>query len=145
MAVTIADVMRACRNFFVFAYTDDEYTVKDGAFPYDHAPDGCYVAVTGSLMNDCVTTVQGGQISTGGADEVFKGRVYILHPPKDFIDLCAEIAAYDAKQGASDIVTESFGNYSSTRATVNGAPVGWMGAFSSRLLPYRRMFSEVRL
>ena len=39
--------------------------------------------------------------------------------------------------------SESFGDYSYTRATAQGGAQGWQTAFRQRLDVYRRMYAEV--
>lgn len=145
MTVTMADVMRACNNFFERGYIDGTFCVSGGEMPVPQVADGSIVAVTGSAMNDGVYTVASGKIKTQYGAETFEGRVWLLKPPADFVSMCEEINAYNASHGDGGVISESFGNYSATYGSKNGMPVDWQGVFASQLLPHRRMVTEVRL
>lgn len=138
MAVSIAAVMRHVRNYFERGFIDGEFTVSGGVLtPAPRAP---YVAISGSVWHDGVFRVD--QLREH-PEETFTGRVWALHPPDDFVQLCEEIAAYDEKNPAGAMQSESFGEYSYTRmGGADGAP-GWIRVFSNKLHPYRRMFTEV--
>jgi hypothetical protein len=76
-------------------------------------------------------------------NEEFDGRVWLLKPPADFLDLCAEISAYDDKNPAGAYAQESFGGYSYSRRNAGGS-TAWQDVFAGRLASYRgKMFSEV--
>ena len=153
MAIELADVMAECRNHFQDAttpYIEGEFSIVDGVLtPNTGLTEGDYIAITGSRLNDGVyqPTVDADGFHVADAeDEAFTGRVWILHPPRKFIALVAEIAAYTTANAPSAVVSESFGNYSrSMAAGNNGAPIGWPIVFSDRLRPYRRMFKVVPL
>ena len=74
-------------------------------------------------------------------DETFTGTITELHPPLAFLDLVAEIKAYQLKNGAQGpYQSESFGGYSYTRATdKNGNAASWKNAFGSRLATWRKI------
>lgn len=138
MAVSIAAVMRHVRNFFERSFIEGEFTVSGGVLnPMPQAP---YVAIEGSAYHDGVYRADELPKDT---DETFTGRVWALHPPKDFVALCEEIAAYDEKNPASAMQSESFGEYSYTRMGGQSGVIGWQGVFAQRLIPFRRMFTEV--
>ena len=66
-----------------------------------------------------------------------------MRPPAEFLDLCAEIADWAARNSPEAVTSERFGDYSCTRATDRwGLPVDWRDVFRARLIPYRRMFPE---
>lgn len=138
MKVSIAAVMRHVRNYFERGFIDGEFTVSGGVLtPMPRAP---YVAISGSVWHDGVFRVD--QLRET-PEETFTGRVWALHPPDDFVQLCEEIAAYDEKNPAGALQSESFGEYSYTRASGQSGVIGWQGVFAQRLTPYRRMFTEV--
>lgn len=153
MAVDIADVMAECRNHFqdeVTPYIEGDFTLVSGVLtPYSGIADGDYIAITGSRLNDGVylpTVTSEGVTVLGVDDESFTGKIWILHPPRKFVSLVTEIAAYAATHVPSAIVSESFGNYSGSKAVdVNGMPLGWQAVYAAQLHPYRRMFKVVPL
>lgn len=153
MAIDIADVMAECHNHFQDAntpYIEGDFALADGVItPTTGLANGDYIAITGSRLNDGVylPTVDGDGFHIADAtDEAFTGRVWILHPPRKFVTLVAEISAYASANAPSAVVSESFGNYSrSMAAGGNGAPIGWPVVFADRLRPFRRMFKVVPL
>lgn len=141
MAVTIEDVMRECRNFFAAAHYDGEFEISGGTLKLpEELPESALIAVTGSAYHDGVH-----QLSEAfdTPDETFAGRVYILHPPKAFLEICKEAAAYDEKNPVGAFQSETFGEYQYTRAGVQTGLKSWQSAMQQRLNPYRKMFTEV--
>lgn len=143
MGVTIGDIMRQCRNFFERGYRDGAFTIKDGAFFGAEIGPGGYIAICGSRLNDGVYHVGEGGILDGATDEEFTGRVWYLAPPRGFLALAEDIAAYDRENPPGGYVSESFGAYSYTKASSQGGPQSWQSAFCSRLAAYQRMYTEV--
>ena len=141
MAVTIGRVMRHCRNYFEAGYLDGDFTISSGALVHPALSDGRYIAITGSAFNDGVHKIGADTL----IDESFNGRVWVLSPPAAFVDLCAQIAEYDTKNPAGALQSESFGNYSYTRAgdSATGGTATWQTAFARQLLDYQRLTSEV--
>lgn len=145
MAVSVAAVMRHIRNYFDRGYRYGDFTIIGGALT--PAPDSAYVYIAGSVLHDGVWALSGDMLQgvpDGLRDESFSGRVYELHPPDDFLRLCEEISEYDDKNPVGALQSESFGDYSYTRAYASQkAPNGWQGAYYDRLAPYRRMYTGV--
>lgn len=113
--------------------------------------EGQYFRIIGSVFNDGVH-----QYGTEGdilKDEPeFDGAVWLMRCPKDFLDLVAEIEAWQEKNGAVDSAnmspfsSESFGIYSyskgSSGSSASGAgatAVTWQTQFKSRLNKYRKL------
>lgn len=145
MAVSVAAVMRQIRNYFVSGYRYGDFSITGGAL--SPSPSCGYVFIRGSAWHDGVWSLSGDtliDLPEGLRDETFNGRVYELHPPNDFLALVAEISDYDDKNPAGALQSESFGDYSYTRAGGGQAGAqGWQTAFRARLDPYRRMWAEV--
>ena len=141
MAVTVAAVMRACRNFFEGTPLTGTFAITGGGL--SPAPDAPYVAIRGRCYHDGVHEISGGVLDVLKTDEVFEGAVYPLRPPDDFLDLCKDISAYDDKTPVTGNQSESFGGYSYTRASGASGLLTWQEAFAHRLIPFRRMFSGV--
>ena len=144
MAVTIAAVMRSVRNFFTRGFYRGQIAITGNALlPAQDAP---YIAIQGSRHHDGVYRVINGNLqdmSDGMPDETFDGIAWKLYPPVDFISLCQQISAYDDKNPTGAPTSESFGDYSYSRASGPSGTLTWEEAFARRLIPYRRMFSEV--
>lgn len=143
MAVSIGSVMRHCRNYFQRGYIDGEFHIADGAFEFPALADANYIAISGSAHNDGVHHL--GDVRDKLIDETFTGRVWMLYPPKSFVDLCAEISEYDDKNPAGAYVSESFGEYSYSRGVKDGKINDWQAAFFSRLAAFQLLRSEVML
>ena len=148
MAVSIAAVMRHCRNFFEVGYLDGVFCITGNALP--DAKDAHYVYISGSMYRDGVWEICNGYLTgksiEGLEDEEFDGRVWLLAPPIDFLETCKTIAEYEEKNPVGAMQSESFGEYSYTRQSLSGTNglTGWQAAFCGQLAPYRRMFTEVR-
>lgn len=109
-----------------------------------------YIRIVGSHLNDGVH--KRGQNGFELVDEgEFHGAIWIMSPPKDFLDLADEIAAWQLKNGGIDspamspFSSESFGGYSYSKGSSGGGASGtgatntWQGAFGKRLNIYRRI------
>lgn len=149
MTVSVGQVMRSINNFFESGYRATTYTITGGAIkPGELLVPGMYIAIVGSVFHDGVWKLgEGLTLSNrvcGTPDETFYGRVYFLHPPAEFLALCNSITEFVEKTPTGGLQSESFGEYSMTRASgKNGGVLTWQEAFSDALAPYRRMFSEV--
>ena len=142
MTDTVAAVMRHVNNFFLREAVEGVFTISgDGVL--SPAVDAPYIAVTGSMWHDGLYD-SASDMKTGH-EETFEGTVWALCPPAQFLALCKEIEAYEAKNPTGAPVSESFGGYSYSRGTSgqSGCAITWREAFSDALRPYRRMFSEV--
>ena len=147
MAVTVADVMREVRNTFPGSCMTDAWRITDGSLtPSALLLPGDWIAIRGSMLNDGIWQLQDGVTLPGARDEAFRGEVWLLQPPAEFLSLCAEIAGWAARNRPDAVKSERFGDYGCTRALDrNGLPVDWRDVFRARLIPYRRMFGEVGL
>ena len=148
MAVSVAAVMRHCRNYFETGYMDGTFRITGNALSAD-VGGVHYVYISGSLMHDGVWEICNGYLTgrdvTGLMNEEFDGRVWLLAPPVDFLDLVREMQQYEEKNPVSAVIRETFGGYSKEIASVNGVPLNVQTAFSTQLAPYkRRMYTEVR-
>lgn len=145
MAVSVAAVMRHVNNYFSQTRIDSTFSISGGTLT--PAPTCRYVYIEGSALHDGVYQITGGKLvgAEETADETFNGSVFTLNPPRDFLELCDEIAEFDTKCPMGSLQSESFGDYSYTRGNDSGAGSGgWAGVFKARLNQYRtRMFGGV--
>ena len=137
MAVSIAAVMRHVHNYFERGCVEGEFTVSGGVLT--PAPNAPFFAVEGSMYHDGV--YRPGEMKDA-PQEKFSGKLWMLCPPDDFVQLCEEISAYDDANPASAMQSESFGEYSYTRNGDN-SKCAWTAAFAAKLNGYRHMFTEV--
>lgn len=149
MAVSVAAVMRHCRNFFEVGYIDGTFCITGNAL--SDVGDGVHwVYISGSMMHDGVWEICNGYLIgksvEGLENEEFDGRVWLLAPPVDFLETCKSIALYEEKNPVGALQSESFGEYSYTRQSLSGTNglTGWQAAFGGQLATYRRPFTEVR-
>lgn len=141
MLQTVAALMRHVRNYFETGCIQAEFTIEGGAVT--PAVESKYVCIEGSHYNNGVKKLENGVIENPGPDETFDGKIWLLNPPDDFLELAQEIATYNQKNPLSPIVSESFGEYSVTYAGGNNGRADWQKVFFSALIPYRKMYTEV--
>lgn len=138
----IDKVCAACRNWFdVDDMTGAElvhrgtYTVQNGRINAGFLVPGQWFRVRGSRFNDGVHQLGADDLR----DETFAGGVWEMSPPPDFLNLVAEINAWNDRYGddmRKPFQSESVsGVYSYTKGT--GA--SWQSAFADRLNRYRRL------
>jgi hypothetical protein len=146
MSVSVAAVMRQCRNYFETGYIDGTFRITGNALS---GADGArWVYISGSECHNGVWEVYDGYLTgrsvVGLHDEEFEGRIWLLDPPPDFLALCETIKTYEEKNPVGAFVQERFGEYSYMRGQMGKAiDMGWQAAFSPALTEYRRMFTEV--
>lgn len=149
MPVSVGAVMRHVNNYFESGYRATTYSIEEGKLsPSSIFAPGMYVAISGSFYHDGVWKL-GEELALEGhregmPNETFFGRVWFLHPPAEFMDVCEEIAKFAENTPVLGVKTESFGEYSVTHSSgKNGGVLGWQEAFADRLRPFVSMFSEV--
>lgn len=146
MSVSVAAVMRQCRNYFETGYIDGTFRITGNAL--SGAEGAHWVYISGSAFHSGVWEVCDGYLTgrsvEGLHDEEFEGRVWFLDPPEEFLELCKTIKTYEEKNPVGAFVQERFGEYSYMRGQMGkAADMGWQSAFAPALTEYRRMFTEV--
>lgn len=142
MAVTLEQVMRECNNYFERCRYFGSIRVVDGKI----APDvgSPYVFISGGAsLYGVYSLVNGRLVDAEDVSAYFTGTLWFLYPPKGFTDIAEEIAEFATKSPVGGFASESFGQYSYSRATGSKGLLTWQEAFSDRLRPYRQMFTEV--
>lgn len=142
MAVTLEQVMRECNNYFERCRYAGAIRVADGKIVPDVGAPCVYISGSASLSG-VYSLVNGRLVDVEDVTEDFNGTVWYLYPPKDFVDLVAEIGEFATKSPLGGFASESFGQYSYSRATGSKGLLTWQEAFADRLRPYRRMYTEV--
>lgn len=149
MIVSVGQVMRNINNYFESGYRATSYTIAGGSLsPGDLLAPGMWIAITGSVFHDGAWRMDERlglkDMPNSTPDETFYGRVWFLHPPAEFLETCKKIAEFAKKTPAGGLQSESFGEYSMTRASgKNGGVLTWQEAFADDLRPYRKMYTEV--
>ena len=145
----ITEICAEVRNYFSLPKDRHigKFSIVNGSitppisFPTD------YIRIVGSRKNDGVHKISAHDLVDEGT---FKGAVWIMSPPKAFLDLVKEISDWQAKYGGVDSTamspynSESFGGYSysksgGSRSGGESVVSDWKNAFSGRLNIYRRM------
>lgn len=148
----LTEICAEIRNYF--SYTKDRhpgyYKVVDGSIvprnvSFDYPTD--YIAIFGSRLNNGVHKLSDHDLVD---EDEFKGAVWVMSPPKAFLDLAKEIGDWQTKYGGLDsnavspYYSESFGGYSYTKSAGSTSRSGgtaastWQTAYAERLSLYRR-------
>lgn len=148
----LTEICAEIRNYF--SYSKDRhpgyFKIVDGAivptrFSFDFPTD--YIAIFGSRQNNGVHKLSDHDLID---EDEFEGAVWVMSPPKAFLDLAKEIEDWQKKYGGlessalSPYYSESFGGYSYTKSAGSTSPGGntaantWQTAYASRLSLYRR-------
>ena len=158
-AEIMTSLCREVRNYFVRSVDDKvsgTFSVVGGEISLSspigrnfQIKDGQYFRIVGSLFNDGVW-IYSSESMSALRDEEFDGQIWLMAPPKDFVELADEIAVWIEKYNdavLSPYASESFGDYSYTlrgtsrrnESARDGEDASWQTAFKRRLDAYRRI------
>lgn len=145
----LTEICAEIKNYFIAQEGDihiGDFAIESGAivpsldFPTD------YIRIVGSRLNDGVHKVSAHDLVD---ENDFHGAVWIMSPPKSFLDLAAEIKTWQDANGKpgstamSPFYSESFGGYSYSKSAGSvsgkGAATTWQSQYASRLKIYRRI------
>jgi len=143
----LSEICAEIKNYFT--YEGDrhigDFAIVDGNITPSFDIPTDYIRIIGSHKNDGVHKVSDKDL----IDEAkFHGSIWVMSPPKAFLDLVKEISDWQAKYGGVDTEamspfnSESFGGYTyskTTRSSGEGASTTWQSLYSSRLNLYRRI------
>lgn len=138
----LEQVLGYLKNWFLVPngiYKGD-FRIVNGSIDLPFLQEKQYFRVFGSVFNDGVHQYPVKDL----LDEEFEGVVWALAVPQPVIELTAEIAQWQEKNGqgaTSPYQSESFGGYSYTKATdaVTGGGVTWQTVFRDRLNRWRKI------
>lgn len=120
-----------------------EHEIVSGELQADYLKPGQYYRIKGSVFNDGLHIYPCDEPDCM-LDEVFTGEVWPLAIPKAVLEIADEIKAYRDENPDTDKVSETFADYSYTRAqtTKDGTSTagGWMAVFGPRLRVWRRPY-----
>lgn len=144
------EICAEIKNYFCY-YTDryiDDWTISDGVITPSITISTDYIRIVGSRKNDGVHKVSEMQLQ----DEAFHGAIWIMSPPKDFLDLVVEIQTWQATNGTADSMamspfnSETLGAYSYSKSGIaRGNNQGttpnatWKDVYATRLNRFRRV------
>lgn len=146
----LTEICANIRNYFTYEGDKHfgDFAITDGAISPALSLPTDYIRIVGSHLNDGVHKVSDHDLVDEG---IFHGAIWIMSPPKDFLQLAKEIADWQKKNGDLDspamspFNSESFGGYSYSKSGgyasggSSSAGVSWQSAFASRLNAYRRI------
>lgn len=140
MTVTVQDVMRQMRNYFIASTLTGTFTVADGIIDLDPP----LAPARGSPSRAPARSMGVHQLDENGklpdaADGSWRGLLHLLSPTADFLRLCRDIRDWADKHPDETLLTEKFGSYSRSQSSS-----AWEKVFERRLRPYLRMFPEVK-
>lgn len=154
MNENMARVMRECGNYFAVLceHVSVVHVGGDavrGSFAGKYAP-GMLLRVHGSFSGGWADFGEGevyevvsctdGTLTMDRKLHTIAPYLFIayLEPPSEFVELCADIEAYESKNaGRAGLASESIDGYSWSAATDTAGRSGYAAAFSDRLKPYR--------
>ncbi len=146
----LTEICAEIKNYFT--YENDkhigDFSIVEGLIVPSFDIQTDYIRIVGSHLNDGVHKVSDADLVDEGE---FHGSVWVMSPPKAFLELVKEIEDWQAKNGALDspamspFNSESFGGYaysksgSSASGGSSSAGASWQAAFATRLTMYRRI------
>lgn len=146
----LSEICLYLNNWFDFNQSKffGKLTIEDGVLNVaEGIQENQYYRIVGSVFNDGVYK-RGSETLT---DEIFKGAVWLMAVPADFLQLVEDIEAWVNLYGGTDsqnmspYQSESFGGYSYTKASggagsSSGSAVPtWQGVFADRLRRYKKI------
>lgn len=149
----LSDVCAEIKNYFTYEGDKHfgDFTIEGGEIvPHFDFPTN-YVRIMGSHLNNGVHVLTNGEFTDLVDEPEFHGAIWIMSPPKDFLDLVEEIKAWQTKYGSADSTlmspfqSESFGGYSYSKASGGGSSNGkstvptWESMYATKLNRYRRI------
>jgi uncharacterized membrane protein YgcG len=145
----LTEVCANIKNYFLRKTYSGTYAISPGTAPLPSLLDGQYFRIVGSALNDGVWQNVPEDLANLREEE-FSGEIWAMGVPRDFEQLCEDIAAWRAvnegldSNNMSPFQSESFGGYSYSKGSSGssgggGAGATWQSMFRSRLNTYRRV------
>ena len=144
----LTEVCANIKNYFLRDTYSGTFTLSTGDAPLDSLLEGQYFRIVGSVLNDGVWQNTATDLANLRG-ETFTGQIWSMGVPRDFEQLCEDIAVWRTANEAADSVnmspyqSESFGGYSYSKggssSSGGGTTVTWQSQFASRLNAYRRI------
>lgn len=132
----LEQILMHLNNWFTVEIVKGDYKIENGGIVLPFLKDGQYFRVVGSVFNDGLHQYP----ATDLTDEEFSGSIWALAIPKAVISIADEVQAWQEKYKSTPYTSESFANYSYSKATnANGVPLQWQEVFANRLNAYRKI------
>lgn len=149
--MTMLELCMNCRNFHKPDILPGTYTITGGVLePLPAIPDGAWIRIVGSTFNDGCYQYPGNDMT----DEEFRGAVWLMHVPPDFVTLLNDINAWETANGqavadataeilAGPYSSESFAGYTyQKKSSIGDVPTVWSDprlGFAKRLNAWRKI------
>lgn len=151
----LTEVCANIKNYFLRGDEDRKtgtFTVTSGTAPLDSLLEGQYFAIFGSVLNNGVWQNTAADLANL-RNETFTGQIWSMSVPRDFEQLCEDIAAWRTKyEGVNSANMSPYqsetvaGVYSYSKGSGGSSGGGsattttWQRVFASRLNTYRRIY-----
>lgn len=135
----LEEVLDHIHNWFETEIVRGQFSVEGGSlvsFSPNLPRDGQYIRIVGSVFNDGLHLYP----ATDLTDEEFRGEIWLLAVPRAVQDLAEEIGEWVADNPPDNLLSESFGGYTYSKATDgSGRGIGWQGVFRGSLNRWRKL------
>lgn len=146
----LTEICAEIKNYFTYEGDKHlgDWQIVDGLLTPSFDIPTDYIRIIGSRLNNGVHKLSDADLVDEGK---FHGAVWVMSPPKDFLDLASEIAEWQETNGSassaamSPFQSESFGGYSYSKGSGGSSESGasnvptWQSTYASRLKIYRRI------
>jgi hypothetical protein len=149
----LTEICAEIKNYFTYYDKDrhiGDFAIVNGQITPPVAMPTAYIRIVGSHLNDGVHKLSD-ETDILQDESTFHGAIWVMSPPKAFLNLAAEIADWQAKNGGVDSAamspfnSESFAGYSYSKSGSglssggsNSGSADWRSAYASRLNIWRR-------
>ena len=149
VSVKLSEIMRTVNRLFPDRAVEATWEVKDGVLTGNDRKGGDTLAGAGLLLagdlifigpesrNYGVWCLEDGAGLPGAVEDRWSGRIWLLTPPADFVQLCRDISSYDDAHPRTGLKRERFGDCEQEKSAD-----GWERVFADRLRVWRRMYPE---
>lgn len=152
MEKMLTELCHEVNNYFRLSINTGTYSVVGGALTNipSNVQEGQYIRIVGSVFNDGVHKYKASGMNLVNENE-FKGAVWLLAIPPEFVSLSEEINEWVTKYGGADSAalspfnSESFEGYSYSKGSASnsngssGNPNSWQAIYGDRLAKFRRV------
>lgn len=134
-------ILQRINNYFVKDIKEGVITIADGTITANGEPieiaDNQYIRIRGSIFRDGIHQYP---LELTGR-ETFVGEVWLLAVPPAVLELADEVTEWCVNNKPTNLMSESFGGYSYTKAASRTGNVAadWSEVFADRLKAYKKI------
>lgn len=154
------EILQNINNYFYAFKEYDHYKIENSNIKVkgNYSP-GQYILIKDSMLNDglykvvdfknnTITIESTLELTEGDKsfvqeiqNEEFRGYICSLSIPQQLIQICNKIKEYNSKNKKTNLISESFSNYSYTKMQDSEGNIAtWQDVFKKDLRPYRKMY-----